>query len=317
MKYNVIWIDDEYKKQEAFIESASLAGISLIPFEINKDGIDKIKENPNAWDAIILDAKGYKLSKDEKPSLNGLNYSIKQLEFIDPSLPRCIFTGYLDKKEYESTKEFLDDEAIFTKGKDNDIVLSYLKSEANRRLSTQLRFEHSEVFEVLDNYSSSCQKVVLEILLQMKQSNISFNDDIYFTPIRLIIEELFRKANKLGILHDKCISKNNGRVNLTYSSHFLAGNNVDNIWVRSTKTHFPKLIANSVKSILHTTGAASHTSNDETNRNIDFQQYKREVKTPYLLFSLTYSLFDVLIWFEKYSKENSDIETNKSFWKDI
>jgi len=41
------------------------------------------------------------------------------------------------------------------------------------------------------------------------------------------------------------------------------------------------------------------------------------LNTPYLLYSLTFKLMDVLLWFYEYIKENNNIELNKAFWVDL
>ena len=131
------------------------------------------------------------------------------------------------------------------------------------------------------------------------------------------MEHLFRKANAIGILHDACVQQGNNQVNLTESSLFLSGFDTKHLNVNCTITHFPKLIAENVKNIIHTTGAASHTSNVDITQNIDIQAYRTEITSPYLLYSLAFQLMDVLIWFDGYSKTNSDIATNRSYWKNF
>jgi hypothetical protein len=72
-----------------------------------------------------------------------------------------------------------------------------------------------------------------------------------------------------------------------------------------------------VKNLLQITGAASHTTKVVSKENVDVTYYRRRVNTPYLLYSLTFQLMDVLIWFDEYSRENSDYAKNKSYWRDI
>ncbi|MFW6210723.1 MAG: hypothetical protein ACOC4H_01240, partial [bacterium] len=119
----------------------------------------------------------------------------------------------------------------------------------------------------------------------------------------------------IGLLHDKCIP--GGAVNLTDSSYFLAGQDTKHCKVSCSKTHFPKIIANAVKNILFITGGASHTTEADPNENINVQEYREIIQTPYLLFSLTFQLMDVLIWFNEYRKQNPDYRLNKNLWEDI
>ena len=95
---------------------------------------------------------------------------------------------------------------------------------------------------------------------------------------------------------------------------FLAGKETLHLNVRSGISHFPKLIADSVQSILFITGAASHTTDPEIKNNIDLLAYRKIVQSPYLLYGLTFRLMDVLIWFREYVDLNPNIEDNKKSW---
>src|SRR5690606_3365139 len=110
---------------------------------------------------------------------------------------------------------------------------------------------------------------------------------------------------------DACISVQ-GKVNLTESSLFLAGEETKHLKVKSQKKHFPKIIASQVKDILFTTGGNAHTVDTALERNDELMQYRKILRTPNLLFSLTFQLLDIIIWFNEYLKINSDIESNKS-----
>jgi hypothetical protein len=144
-----------------------------------------------------------------------------------------------------------------------------------------------------------------------------FEDQLFFTQLRIILEHLFRKANAVGLLHDECVQKNGNQVNLTESSLFLSGKDTRHLNVTCSVAHFPKVIAENIKNIIHITGAASHTSQVDVTKNMDIQEYRMNIKTPYLLYSLAFQIMDTLIWFDGYSKINNDIEVNKSNWKFI
>lgn len=125
---------------------------------------------------------------------------------------------------------------------------------------------------------------------------------------------MFRAANKLGVLHDKCLDSR-GNVNLSESSLFLSGLPTNHLGVSCTKSHFPKIISDAVKSILFVTGAASHTVDPEVKSNLNLAEYRTTVNTPYLLYSITFQLIDVLIWYKQYSDEHQVVEENKKLWQ--
>lgn len=313
--YTVLWIEDEPEKQDGFPEAAYLEDIDLKHFNTSKSGMDELVRNPEKYDAIILDAKGYDESTDEKARLTGLMNSIKTIHSLPRKIPYFIFSAYLDKKENESAREMLDDEVIYTKAKDNDKLFTDLKASADKQPETQIRHEYSKVFEAVTDYNPETTKTLLNILLAVKQGGSDFSDKEQFTQLRIILEEMFRKANEIGLLHDKCIK--NGKVKLTEASLFLSGLATKHVGVKCSKAHFPKIIADNIKNLLFITGDASHTTEVDPSENINIQAYRELINTPYLLFSLVFQLIDVLVWFDHYRKDNSDTETNKSLWEEI
>lgn len=82
-------------------------------------------------------------------------------------------------------------------------------------------------------------------------------------------------------------------------------------------SHFPKIIAENIKNIIFITGAASHTTEVDITKNIDVLEYRKTVQSPNLLFSLGFQMIDVLLWFDKYSQQNSNVDVNKSYWQEI
>ena len=192
-----------------------------------------------------------------------------------------------------------------------------IKREADIQIDLQIKHENQLLFHILKDYPDSARDTFISIFKGLKGLNTNFDDQLYFTQLRIVLESMFRNANALGLLHDKCVQVNGNQVNLTESCYFLSGQDTKYLKVNCSVTHFPKLIASNIKNIIHTTGAASHTSVVDITENIHIQAYRSEVKTPYLLYSLALQLMDVLIWLDAYCKENNDVATNQSYWQDI
>lgn len=74
MRYKVLWIDDEYKKQESLIGDAEQDGIDIFPVESHEEGMEELEKNPN-YHAVILDAKVKHKKDDTVTNLNGLRAS--------------------------------------------------------------------------------------------------------------------------------------------------------------------------------------------------------------------------------------------------
>lgn len=143
--------------------------------------------------------------------------------------------------------------------------------------------------------------------------DMNFDDELHFTPIRIVLESMFRAANKFGLLHDLCVK--GGKVNLSESSLFMSGEETKHLSIKAKESVFNKIISNNVKSLIFITGAASHTVIDDPKKNIDLMDYKSIVKTPFLLYSLTFQLIDVLVWFKNYVDSNPDVAKNKLNWE--
>ena len=177
--------------------------------------------------------------------------------------------------------------------------------------------KYKKVFDICEkHFNPEIKKNLIKILLSVKNPTQTFDDELYFTQIRIILESLFRIANKAGLLHDKCID-NSGKVNLTEASLFLSGLPTNHLNVSCATAHFTKIISDTVKNILFITGAASHTTDPDIKKNVNIQEYRKIVNTPYLLYSLCFQLIDLIIWFDDYLKTNNDPLKNKSLWIEI
>lgn len=118
------------------------------------------------------------------------------------------------------------------------------------------------------------------------------------------------------MIHNKCIERD--KVNLTACSLFMAGLDNNRLMVRNNQPHFPKLIAEQVHGILDVTNAFSHTEGEDKEvSKMRLEEHRRTVASPYLLYSLTFQLMDVLLWFKAYSDANPNSEVNKTQWLDI
>jgi len=320
-KYKVIWFDDEYKTLNIIREKAFVNGIELIGFDNSKEGIDELEERIENYDGAISDGLFFK-----NPGQSGDSVTDKALFEVGlafdrlsdrKKLPWFILSGQ-DKftKERNSFADAFKDNKVYDKLNDDDLISLWeiIKIEADKQPETQIRHEYSKVFELCtDKYiGEDASKPLLGILRSFKNSTILFDDELYFTQIRIILEKVFRAANRIGLLHDKCLE--GGKVNLTESSLFLSGENTKHLEVSCEKSHFTKIVSDLVKSILFITGAASHTVDAEIKKNINLTEYRNTISTPYLLYCLTFQLMDILVWFKSYADNNRDLSLNKSYW---
>jgi hypothetical protein len=315
MKYKVLWIDDDCNTTgRDFIGQAEQDDVDITAFESHEEGITFLEKNINDFHAVILDAKVKNKKDDTVIGLEGLKASRDRLIELNnkKDLPYFIFTGQPDYQTNELFKQSYGD--FYIKGTDNERIIEDIIQRIEQKEDYILKKDYQKVFQICSEkyIGVEAQKPLFNILSSIRNPNKEFNDELYFTQIRIILEYMYRSAHRYGLLHDACIP--NGKVNLVESSLFLAGKETLHLNVKSTKSHFPKLIADSAQSIIYITGAASHTSDPDIKNNINLSEYRKLIKTPYLLYNLTFQLMDILVWYKEYVDTNSNIEINKSFW---
>lgn len=321
--YNILWIDDEHNDEALlpFILQAEQQGIILEGYGSFKEGFSALETNINHYDVILLDALFFEDENSETPNPAGLGSAIKKINELIPkkAFPYFVLSGQTHFTDVTNPILEAFQLRCYNKKNADDVkeLLLNIKAEADTQLELQIKHENQTLFEVLKQYPNSARDTFISIFKGLKGFNNQFDDQLYFTQLRIILETMFRMANAYGLLHDKCVQVGDSKVNLTESCMFLSGCDTNHLKVSCSVTHFPKIIANNVKNIIHITGAASHTTTVDITQNIHIQAYRQNINTPYLLYSLALQLMDVLIWFDGYSKANSDIAKNKSYWQDI
>jgi hypothetical protein len=60
-------------------------------------------------------------------------------------------------------------------------------------------------FDVLDTIP--CIRDIYYNFKKSKEGNIQFDDQLYFTQLRIMLEHVFRKVNSSGSLHDACSTR--------------------------------------------------------------------------------------------------------------
>ena len=334
MSYKVLMIDDEFEKEsiQDFILNAKVSSIEIVPVKFHDEGMRILKEDRDyVFQAVILDATGFENKDDNELSNIGLKNSIEFLKEFRSTriIPWFVFTGADRNKkvnEFErEIKRFQKDIKFgrpeltyYIKTENDDDILVDIKNEINRLLATSVEYKYKKVFRIARDLNISKEEMsTMVALFNFLQNAEDIKPGIYFTQIRKCVEYVFRALVKLDILHNKCVDKNNGQINLSESSKLLAGLPSSYLKIKCNKPHFPKILAENVKNLIFITGAASHTSEVDETKNMDYQAYYAQIQSPYLLFQLLFTVSDLFLWYNSYSEENKDKALNKSFWEEI
>ncbi|MFN8307334.1 MAG: hypothetical protein U0T79_11200 [Ferruginibacter sp.] len=319
MRYKVLWIDDDFKTQQDFIGEAEQEGIDILAFESHEEGMAELNKRLEYYHAVILDAKVKERKEDTVTGLSGLMASRDRLIEINKNsyLPYFIFTGQPDYTNSTLFNEVYG--KYYIKASDNESLFTDLKAAIEKKEEYLVRKKYRDVFEVCSEkyVGDHAAQYLSDILCNIERKNDLFNNEKYFTGLRKVIELIFRASNKIGLLDNKCIP--NGVVNLTWASLYMSGKVAElkpgNEKIHCSKAHFPVLISKNVKYILDIANAASHTEGpDPESDKLGLSEYKGQINSNYLLYSITFQLMDILLWYKAYADANPRIEANKKLW---
>jgi hypothetical protein len=300
MRYKVLWIDDDCNTTgRDFIGQAEQDDVDITPFESHEEGISFLEKNLNNFHAVILDAKVKHKKDDTVIGLEGLRASRDRLIELNnkTDLPYFIFTGQPDYQTNEMFKDSFGD--FYVKGIDNERLVQDIINRIDKNEEYILKKEYNQAFDVFSNeYIGNKGYVHLLSILKKENKIKAFdNPDLYFNPLRKIMDDLFIAFNKYGLLPNEFIKPS---VALNESSKFLSGSKEKGYKLEFPV--FPKVVSDNVKNILAVCQPASHRA--------EIDSFVSMLKTPYLLLSVTYQLLDVLIWFKIYIDENNDVDLN-------
>ena len=317
MKPRVIWLDDD-------IHDAKLRGTVAMfrrAFDIIEcENLDEFRKKSKLyeWDAAILDV----LNSDEKPT--DVISSIKiigegKLWFVYSGKPQItqsdnLIKDILEGPDYARSYASL---PIYEKSTHDQLLIEDITNAVKNKRVWQIENQYETVLSIVDTYleDKDCRKHLLDILCAASGAT-EIDSHLYYNKIRVILEWMFRAANKAGLLHDNCFDSQN-RINLTDASLFMAGKPAIHSGVICEKAHFPVLIANNVRTILEVTGGASHTTIVDENERPNLTAYWANIDTPYLLYSLAFMLCDILVWFGQYVAEHPDVQANTILWREF
>lgn len=326
--YKVLWLDDECETLESIVELAAEADIELIGYTDAESGIRDLNSQAKRYDAVLLDGKFYRTVAERGARALGnsaftkVALSLKELKAQGRVLPWFVLSGQpnfvLEAEDWigEMTDPDFADGKIFDKSKDEDFdtLWQAIKDACDKLPDTKLRHHHQKVFEACGKYVPEAAGPLMKVLRAINVEQHEFDDAEQFNQLRIVLEFMFRAANRYGLLHDKCISA--GVVNINQSSLFMSGKECKVLDIRCAKAHFTGEVSYIVRDIITLTNSGSHSA-DEGGEHLNVAAHRSTVGTPYLLFSLAYRLMDVLIWLKNYVDENPDLAANKRLWQNL
>jgi hypothetical protein len=283
--YNVIWIDDQWEDQQAFLIDAEQEGIDITPFTTSKSGMLELERYLYRWDGVILDAKVFNESEDEVAKITGLTNSIKKIHelYSKRKIPYFVYTGQPDLLSSDLFEDMIKDTGYYRKPADRDKLFSDIKNHANKQLETQIRHKYADVFEVCsDEYlGASNKEKLLRILVAYEQNET--NNPLYFNEIRKITESLFNCCSLKGLFPEDCTETN--------ARSFFLGR-------KEMQVYVPVYIQRNIHSVVVISQEGSH--------RLTIDNDVQEGKSPYLFKSTVMELLNIILWYKQISDEHPD-----------
>lgn len=287
-RYKILWIDDEWKKQEAFITLAEQEGIDITTYTTSKEGMSAFEKDLSEWDGVILDAKVFDESEDEAPSTIGLTKSIYKIKELLPKryVPWFVFTGQPDLQSNDEFRNMLGGGNYYRKSVDLERLLIDIKSEADKLPETRVRNKYSNIFEVFDSAE------LLSILMGIE--NNDNRNSSYFNQMRKTLEDIFSILKQNGLFPSDCIKTNQ-------QSRFLCSKEI--------AKYVPVYIQRSIHSLVDISQDGSH--------RLKADEDVKSGKAPYLVESATMELLNIIIWFKEFQEGKYEFEEVRSYGKSL
>ena len=317
-RYEVIWIDDEWERMDAFKEECEVIHqIYLHPFPTQKAGMDEFDKNPKKWDAIILDAK---LEKDGV-GVTGLREAVTHINQVSLShkIPYFISTGQPDLMGNETFEQAFG--KYYIKERDDQKLIEDIKLAAGKSSRFQTKTFYLDAIEQLQSFDDAwCCEKILDILETMHFPEKNIDPLLYYNPLRQTLEYIFRKASKAGIIPDEFIGKEKDDVNLNQCVQFLSGGNADWIGIRfggAKESVVPVHIKNMMFQILNLGNINSHsrTLDDDEQKRLGAYFKENVCNTRYLIYSLALQICEIAVFMGKYIDTHKDNSENKKQFK--
>ena len=317
-KFEVIWIDDEWEKMDAFKEECEVIHqIYLHPFRTQKAGMDEFDKNPKKWDAIILDAKMFDESENEVPRLDGLRKAVQHIneKTLLRKVPYFISTGQPDLMDNETFEQAFG--TYYIKERDDQKLINDIKNIASQSTRFQVKTNYIDAIEQLESIDAWCCEKILDILEAMHFPEKDIDPLLYYNPLRQTLEYIFRKANKVNIIPDEFIGKEKDDVNLNQCVQFLSGGNADWIGIRfggAKESVVPVHIKNMMFQVLNLGNINSHsrTLNDDEQKMLGAYFKENVCNSQYLIYGLALQICEISVFMGKYIETHKDTNKNKT-----
>lgn len=314
--YKVLWIDDQHQDDEMiqFVIDAENNGLILEGYASFEEGFEILERNIEQFDVILLDGLFYEKKDQAKGTENvyGLGESINKINELKRKkvFPWFVLSG--KDKFTKGDNDLLKANKVrcYDKTNPSDVeeLLKTMRNAAKEQSEAELKYKYSDLLEVAsDSFLGSDKFSRLFSLIKQVENKETINrTEDMLTPLRKFIENIFDKLYEIGIIPKAVIADIKKS---KMSSLFLANKHSD---YEHHEEFIPLLISENIHRLLNITNDGSHDYNDS---QFKVDSYMKNKGDDNLYRSSVYLLFDILLWFKEFYKNNQDLELNKLKWR--
>ncbi|GAA4281951.1 hypothetical protein [Gaetbulibacter aestuarii] len=290
IRLKVLWIDDEWEKQKAFIGEAEQFEIDVKPAGSHEEGMAILASKTSDFAAVILDAKVKLKSDSQVANLKGLRASRDRLIEINQMsyLPSFIFTGQPDYLDNDIFRESYGD--FYVKGSDNRKLYQAIKDAASKSDEMKARSEFPEAFLCFDKgiLGSDSKRLFIEMANNMRSQDFRKKN---INVQRDFLESIFHALNNpVPCIPEFCFP--NGRPNQEWCTKFMEDRTVRDNRGNSDKLNkpIPRDIKGAFRKLKESTNGYSHLSDEDL------------VKIPFM--ANTYTILEILSWLPNFIEDH-------------
>lgn len=302
--YKVLWFDDEHKTLEDIIENCLLLDIELIGYSNAQDGLEVLLNDPQRFDAILLDGMFLKSETQQTEvkddAFGEVAKALSNLKAQGVILPWFIYSGQPNfVKDQNKLLELFKEEAsaggkVFDKNDDKDFteLCTQIKIAADQQPHTQVRLQNINAFEVfkLGIIDAKYEHLLSEMLIanlkgDFQKKNINVQRDL--------LEAIWKGLHfKIPCIPEVFFdTRLNHKPNHEWCTLYFEAKtvNIPNSEPQKVPKYIPKQIGGAFRVLKESVNELSHL-NDNT-----------IIKTP--LLTNSYLLISILEWLSNFTKE--------------
>lgn len=299
---------------EPFVIEAENEGLFLEGYPSYEEGFEALERNLEYFDVILLDGlffetRGQVAGTEDESGLGMAIARINQLK-DRKAFPWFVLSGKDSFTKGENMLLKANKAKCFDKTNSRDVVRLFeeMRTAASEQADAQLRIKYEKVLASCSQHLLGMDQFsrLFTLIKHVENKDKLVMTEDLLTPIRKIIERIFKRLSKNGIIPQAIIS-NKGWI--SGSSYFLANKHDD---YEHLKEFVAPVVSENIYRLLNIVQDASH---GEGELKLKVDEYLKVSKSDYLYRSCVYLLFDLLLWFRDFMEANPDKDLNKTLWR--